>query len=203
MAGNLRVGSHAHRPHKGTEASVQRSAPGITVDQDLTRGGFCFCAGIETEPERAAAVSPSIAVLPFANFGPDSQNDYFSDGLAEELINAFARIPSLHVASRTAASHFRGSTDFLAIGRELRVDHFLEGSVRRCGTRLRITARLVNVADGYHLWSSQYEREMTDGFGISTRSPSRLFELSSRHLLSGDSRGRSARARMSIRSNSM
>jgi serine/threonine-protein kinase len=112
------------------------------------------------------AASPSVAVLPFANLSPDSQIDYFSDGLTEELINAFAQIPGLYVASRTSAFRFRGSTDFLAIGRELHVDHLLEGSVRSSGARLRITARLVNVADGAPLWSAQYEREMADVFGI-------------------------------------
>jgi TolB-like protein/Tfp pilus assembly protein PilF len=130
--------------------------------------GYAFCEAVQTtEPEpMRTATSPSIAVLPFADFSTDLQNGSFGDCLAEELINSLAQIPRLHVASRTSAFRFRGSTDLVVIGRELHVDHLLEGSVRCCGKRLRITARLVNVADGSHLWSTQYEREMTDVFDI-------------------------------------
>jgi serine/threonine protein kinase len=114
-----------------------------------------------------AADQKSIAVLPFANMSADPENQYFSDGLAEELINALTRLPGLHVASRTSAFRFRGrEIDIRHIGKELGVATVLEGSVRKSGNRLRITAQLINVADGYHLWSERYDREMADVFAI-------------------------------------
>jgi eukaryotic-like serine/threonine-protein kinase len=116
---------------------------------------------------RAARKIPSIAVLPFANLSSDPDNQYFSDGLSEDLISALARLQGLQVASRTSAFRFRGSTvDIHEIGRQLKVEALLEGSVRRAGKRLRITAQLVSVADGYHLWSERYDREITDIFEI-------------------------------------
>jgi len=109
----------------------------------------------------------SIAVLPFVNMSADPQNEYFSDGLAEELINALAHLPGLHIAARTSAFGFKGSKRSIPqIGRELNVDTVLEGSVRRSANRLRITAQLINVADGYQLWSERYDREMKDVFTI-------------------------------------
>jgi eukaryotic-like serine/threonine-protein kinase len=101
-----------------------------------------------------AANQKSIAVLPFANMSADAENQYFSDGLAEELINALTRLPGLHVASRTSAFRFRGrEIDIRQIGKELGVATVLEGSVRKSGNRLRITGQLINVADGYHVWA--------------------------------------------------
>ena len=97
----------------------------------------------------------------------DAENRYFSDGLAEELINALTRLPGLHVASRTSAFRFRGrEIDIRQIGKELGVATVLEGSVRKSGNRLRITGQLINVADGYHVWSERYDREMADMFAI-------------------------------------
>lgn len=102
----------------------------------------------------------SIAVLPFTNMSTGPDQEYFSDGLAEELINALARLSGLRVASRTSAFRFRGGdTDIREVGRQLNVETVLEGSVRRSGNRLRITAQLINVADGYHVWSERYDRE--------------------------------------------
>jgi TolB-like protein/Flp pilus assembly protein TadD len=124
----------------------------------------------DTHPAAAAAAKTdarSIAVLPFANMSADAENQFFSDGLAEELINALTRLPGLQVASRTSAFRFRGAdADIREIGRQLRVSAVLEGSVRRAGSRLRVTAQLINVADGYHLWSERYDREMADVFAI-------------------------------------
>ena len=115
----------------------------------------------------AKKTAKSIAVLPFANMSGGTENEYFSDGLAEELINALARLPGLHVAARTSAFQFRGrNADVREIGRQLSVDHVLEGSVRRAGNRLRITAQLISVHDGYHVWSERYDREMADVFDI-------------------------------------
>jgi serine/threonine-protein kinase len=110
---------------------------------------------------------PSIAVLPFVNMSADKENEYFSDGLAEEIINVLANTPGLKVAGRTSSFFFRGKdVEFEEIGQRLRVDHILEGSVRKSGSRLRVTAQLIKVADGFHLWSERYDREMTDIFAL-------------------------------------
>ncbi|MDQ5873223.1 MAG: tetratricopeptide repeat protein, partial [Acidobacteriota bacterium] len=109
----------------------------------------------------------SIAVLPFRNLSPDKENEYFSDGITEEIINALTKVEALRVASRTSAFAFKGrDEDIRKIGEQLGVRTVLEGSVRRSGSRLRISAELVNVADGYHLWSDRYDREMADIFAI-------------------------------------
>ncbi|HEY6223235.1 MAG TPA: protein kinase [Gemmatimonadales bacterium] len=109
----------------------------------------------------------SVAVLPFTNLSADPDTEYFSDGLSEEIINALARIPGLLVAARTSSFAFRGkAVDLAAIGAALKVATVLEGSVRRSATRLRVTVQLVNVADGYQLWSERYDRDVTDVFLI-------------------------------------
>jgi TolB-like protein len=113
--------------------------------------------------ERAA----SIAVLPFANMSADKENEYFGDGLAEEIINVLAQLPGMKVAARTSSFFFRGKdVEFGEIGKRLNVEHILEGSVRKAGNRIRVTAQLIKVADGFHLWSERYDREMTDIFAI-------------------------------------
>src|SRR5262249_25292970 len=120
-----------------------------------------------TQVGQEPAGEKSVAVLPFANMNADSESQYFSDGLSEELINALARLPGLRVAARTSAFRFRGrEVDIREIGRQLSVATVLEGTVRRVGTRLRITAQLLNVADGYHMWSDRYDRELEDVFAI-------------------------------------
>jgi serine/threonine-protein kinase len=109
----------------------------------------------------------SIAVLPFANMSADPENEYFGDGMAEEIINALAHVPGLRVAARTSSFMFKGKThDLRAVGEKLNVSSVLEGSVRRAGNRVRITAQLISVNDGYHLWSERYDRELTDIFAI-------------------------------------
>jgi serine/threonine-protein kinase len=109
----------------------------------------------------------SIAVLPFANLSADKENEFFGDGLAEEVINALAQVPGLQVAGRTSSFQFRGKdVDLADVGRRLNVEHLLEGSVRRAGNRVRVTAQLIKVADGFHLWSERYDREWTDIFAI-------------------------------------
>lgn len=128
----------------------------------------------ERESGRAAAPSvaepsriPSLAVLPFANLSADKENEYFSDGLAEDIINALIRVAGLRVMARTSAFAFRGrNLDVREIGTRLNVEHVLEGSVRRSGNRIRVTAQLVMASDGYPLWSERFDREMTDVFAI-------------------------------------
>jgi len=116
--------------------------------------------------ERTASL-PSVAVLAFANLSADKENEYFSDGLAEDIIDALTRLPGLRVTARTSAFAFRGKDqDVREIGARLNVDHILEGSVRRSGNRIRVTAQLVKAGDGCHLWSERFDREMTDVFAI-------------------------------------
>ena len=110
---------------------------------------------------------PSIAVLPFVNMSADADNEYFCEGLAEELINSLAKLDGLRVAARTSAFSFKGKdADVQLIGSKLNVRAVLEGSVRKSGQRLRITAQLVDVANGYQIWSERYDREMRDVFDI-------------------------------------
>jgi serine/threonine protein kinase/tetratricopeptide (TPR) repeat protein len=114
-----------------------------------------------------AKEGPSIAVLPFTNLSADKENEYFSDGLAEDIIDALTQVPGFRVLARTSAFSFRGKeVDVREIGSRLNVEHILEGSVRRAGGRIRVTAQLVKASDGYHLWSQRFDREMTDIFVI-------------------------------------
>ncbi|OLC33215.1 MAG: hypothetical protein AUH81_14640 [Candidatus Rokubacteria bacterium 13_1_40CM_4_69_5] len=115
----------------------------------------------------APAVANSIAVLPFVNLSADPENEYFSDGMTEEIVNALSAIGSLRVGSRTSSFAFKGATqDIRTIAEKLQVRTILEGSVRRADTKLRVTAQLINAADGFHLWSATYDREMKDVFAI-------------------------------------
>jgi len=115
----------------------------------------------------SAMEQPSIAVLPFANMSADKENEYFSDGLAEEILNLLAKIPGLKVIARTSSFAFRGmEQDITKIAAALRVQNILEGSVRRAGNRVRITAQLIHAGDGSHRWSERYDREMNDVFAI-------------------------------------
>ncbi|MFQ5722668.1 MAG: tetratricopeptide repeat protein, partial [Candidatus Aminicenantales bacterium] len=110
---------------------------------------------------------PSIAVLPFVNMSADPENEYFSDGLSETIINTLTKIKDFKVVARTSAFSFKGKEiDIRHIGQQLGVNKVLEGSVQKAGNRLRITAQLINVADGYHLWSEKFDREMEDVFAI-------------------------------------
>jgi len=127
------------------------------------------CAHAPEASSRAPSAAParSIAVLPFTNLGADPDSDYFSDGLAEEILNALAQVPGLRVVARASAFAFRNRADALAeIASKLRVGSVLQGSVRRAGGRLRVTAQLVDVREATQLWSERYDREMADVFAI-------------------------------------
>jgi serine/threonine-protein kinase len=134
--------------------------------------GYQFVASVRVAAgtaESKGPAEPSIAVLPFLNLSADPANDYFCDGLAEDLINALSRLEQLRVAARTSASFFKGRhADVREIGQKLNVSTVLEGSVRRSGNRLRITAQLINASSGYHLWSERFDREteMRDVFDL-------------------------------------
>jgi serine/threonine-protein kinase len=156
-----------------TSRSITDAAPVARVEKDAR--------GTATLPSNPTAYRPlsrdsaavrevqqaSIAVMPFANMSADPENEYFSDGITEEILNALASIPTLKVASRTSAFALKGKSLSIAeIGQQLNVKTVLEGSVRRINQRVRITAQLINVADGYHLWSERYDRELEDVFAI-------------------------------------
>jgi len=146
---------------------------------DITRGGVVRTAPAipdaarppanrqEDEPAGPASAIASIAVLPFSDLSQARDQDWFCEGLAEEIIDALCCVRGLRVASRTASFRFRdGSVDPREIGRQLGVDAILEGSVRKSGDRVKITAQLIDAHDGYHLWSEGYERSMQDVFAI-------------------------------------
>jgi adenylate cyclase len=120
---------------------------------------------------RQAAASPatavSLAVLPFANLSGDASQEFFSDGITEEITAALARVADLRVVARTSAYQFRDQNrDIQSIGQQLRATHFIEGSVRKAGDRVRITAQLINASDGTHIWAENYDRQLTDIFAI-------------------------------------
>ena len=130
--------------------------------------------------------APSIAVLPFVNMSDDAANEYFSDGLSEELLNLLAKIPELKVASRSSAFFYKGK-DFMIddVGRELNVAHVLEGSVRKAENQLRITAQLIKVEDGYHMWSETWDRELDNIFVIQDEIAAAVVEQLELRLLEG------------------
>ncbi len=143
-----------------------QSASEIGADlKRLTRGSD---SGRKRAPAEAESSRiPSLAVLPFVNMSGDKEQEYFSDGLAEEIINALTQIPGLKVIARTSAFAFKGKQeDIRKIAEALGVTNVLEGSVRKAGNRIRVTAQLVNASDGSHLWSQRYDRQMTDVFAI-------------------------------------
>jgi TolB-like protein/Flp pilus assembly protein TadD len=119
------------------------------------------------EQREFVAPENSIAVLPFADLSEDGTQGYFSDGISEEILNLLAQVDGLHVAARTSSFAFReGDKDIRDIGRLLNVGTVLEGSIRKAGDRIRLTAQLINVSDGYHIWSQNYDRQLDDVFAI-------------------------------------
>jgi len=138
---------------------------------DITRKGIVRDPGLEVLPETLATdPSPdrrSVAVLPFADMSEAHDQGYFCDGVAEEILNTLTRIDGLRVASRTSSFQFRSqSVDIKDIGKQLRVSSVLEGSVRKSGNRLRVTAQLINTENGYHLWSERFDAPMEDVFTV-------------------------------------
>jgi len=143
--------------------------------ETLSKRGYRFIGAVQESANTlpvihgpaARAVEDSIAVLPFTSMSADPSDEFFADGMTEEIINALAQIEQLHVVARTSAFSFKGKyIDVRAIGRQLNVRTVLQGSVRRAGNELRITAQLVNVEDGYHLWADRFDREVKDIFEI-------------------------------------
>jgi TolB-like protein/Tfp pilus assembly protein PilF len=149
-----------------TETADRFTTTGL-FSQALVSGHLTTPTDTGTLPRTTVSQAKSVAVLPFANMSTDAENEYFADGMAEEIINALSKVQGLRVASRTSSFAFKGKNEDIGdIGRKLKVSTVLEGGVRKLGNRLRITAELVNVADGYHLWSERYDREIEDIFAI-------------------------------------
>ena len=143
----------------GGDSAASAAADPVGASADAAAG--------DASEATAGGYSGSIAVLPFVNISGDPENDYFSDGLSEELINALVMVDGLKVAARTSAFAFRGQErDVREIGAELGVEHVLEGSVRKAGNRVRITAQLIHAEDGFHLWSETYDRQLDDIFAV-------------------------------------
>lgn len=142
----------------------------LTSAIERIRAGSAAATPPKGQHSHLAAFAPpsaSIAVLPFVNMSADPEQDYFSDGISEELLNLFAKIKEAHVAARTSSFKFRGTDkDIREIGRALNVAHVLEGSVRKAGPQVRITAQLIQTETGYHLWSETYDRQLIDIFEI-------------------------------------
>jgi len=148
--------------------SLQDSAENPRYIETLTRRGYRFIAEVKAQAgDTRQALTPAIAVLPFADLSGDKENEYFSDGLAEEIIDSLTRVPGLKVIARTSSFAFKGrQEDIRKIAAALGVTNVLEGSVRRAGSRIRVIAQLISAEDGSHLWSERYDREMADIFAI-------------------------------------
>jgi TolB-like protein len=158
---------------------------------------------LESEPEQAGitpkplpvaesvAREKSIAVLPFVNMSSDPEQEYFSDGLSEEILNLLAKVPELKVTARTSSFAFKGKNDDVrTIGKALNVNAVLEGSVRKSGERVRITAQLIDVASGTHLWSETYDRILTDIFAVQDNVASEILDALQVHVGVAPTRGR-------------
>src|SRR5262249_52659260 len=161
---------------------LQQAAPKHVVEKPAPRRSVGWVAAIALlailgagaayyfishRPSGPAISENSIAVLPFVNMSEEKANEYFSDGISEELLNLLTKVPQLKVAARTSSFSFKGKgVEIREIARQLHVANVLEGSVRKSGEQLRITAQLVRAAEGYHLWSETYDRKMDDIFKI-------------------------------------
>ena len=162
----------ADRPQAITEV--------LHVLQTLRTDGTSMGATPHTE----AISAPTIALLPFANLSADPDNEYFSDGITDEILSVLAQDRSLRVAARSSSFAFKGQTiDLKTIAERLRVETVLEGSVRRVGNRVRIAAQLVSAADGFHLWSDQFDRELTDIFAVQVEIAQAIASVLRRTLL--------------------
>jgi len=154
----------------------------IIVGMGVERLFFAGSNAVGVEAVKSEKVS--IAVLPFADMSEEKDQEYFTDGISEELLNVLARVPDLHVAARTSSFAFKGKNeDIREIGKMLAVDHILEGSIRKSGTKLRITAQLIDVSNNYHMWSETYDRELNDVFAVQDEISAAILDAMKVHLL--------------------
>jgi len=164
-----------------------RPAPTAATDQaatDVRESG-----PVEAAPDAIVATpAKSIAVLPFTNMSEDAGNEFFADGVSEEILNALAQVRELKVAGRTSSFAFKGrNEDLREIGEALGVNHVLEGSVRKAGNKVRVTAQLIQVSDGFHLWSETWDRELTDIFAIQDEIANAILQELKAELVGGQS----------------
>src|SRR5215472_12612655 len=146
---------------------AERYASARELREGLERLRSEVSSGSPSSTAGGTSAGASIAVLPFTNMSVDPENEFFADGITEEIINALTQIEELHVAACTSAFSFKGKhVDLRIVGERLNVKTVLEGSVRKAGNRVRIIAQLINLADGYHLWSERYDRELKDIFEV-------------------------------------
>jgi TolB-like protein len=165
-----------------------------------THGGL----GGSGQPSADADKTKSIAVLPFVNMSDDASNEYFSDGLSEELLNVLAQVDGLRVAARTSSFHFKGQNeDLRSVGDKLGVEHVLEGSVRKSGNRIRVTAQLIKVDDGFHLWSDTYDHEMDDVFRIQDEISLAVVDALKVNLLGADRQRLTKRATTNVEAHNL
>ncbi len=133
--------------------------------------------------QRSTTTDKSIAVLPFVNMSSDSEQEYFSDGISEELLNVLSKIPGLLVSARTSSFQFKGEhRDVIEIGKKLNTGLVLEGSVRKAGSKVRITAQLIDASDGFHLWSETYDRDLEDIFAVQDEISAAIVDALQAHL---------------------
>ena len=158
------------RPATPSVAKVADTAHGATDRRDsaaVAASSGVRVASVPASAQTVAIPAKSIAVLPFVNMSGDSKNDYFSDGITEEILDALAQVPNLKVAARTSAFAFKGKAeDLRKVGEVLDVATVLEGSVQKSGDEVRITAQLIDTRNGYHLWSEKYDRKLTSIFAV-------------------------------------
>jgi len=174
-----RFSDQAIQPEAVSMESTSQSEARATDDIDASE---------DTSAQSTSVPQKSIAVLPFVNMSDDAANEYFSDGISEEILNALAKVRELKVAGRTSSFAFKGqSQDLRQIGETLGVKHILEGSVRKAGNQVRITAQLIKVDDGFHLWSESYDRELDNVFAIQDEIGAAILVQLKAHLMDGQS----------------
>src|SRR5712672_3563976 len=174
-------------PNKSIARRAGRKIVAVTIALAVVAAGLFvyqlvrWKSTVAPRQSEAATAAPnkSIAVLPFVNMSADKNDEYLSDGMTEELINVLAKVPGLCVPGRTSCFAFKGKSEegiFHEVGEQLHVNAVLEGSVRKAGDKLRITAQLINVADGYHLWSEDYDGDVRDIFTFQSNVAQRVVE---------------------------
>ncbi len=178
-------------PVGGRSAAEQTVGARSAGDPDFDRPQ----SGLLQKDAANQKAEKSIAVLPFVNMSEDSSNEYFSDGISEELLNALAKVKELKVAGRTSSFAFKGQNqDLRLIGETLGVENILEGSVRKSGNQIRITAQLIQVKDGFHLWSESYDRELDNVFAIQDEIAAAILKELKATLLEGEAEAITAKA---------
>ena len=170
---------YGHRAGRGTESGATSAQPASRTSAPAAAGGG------PTAPGGIGAATVSIAVLPFLNMSDEKANEYFSDGLTEELLNVLANVPGLRVIARTSSFAYKGKDVKISdVARDLSVDHVLEGSVRKSGDKVRITTQLIRASDSSHLWSDTYDRNLDDIFAVQDEISKQVVDALKLRLLS-------------------